>query len=197
MNWKDIAPHIAKISPVLGTMLGGPAGAAVGGLIAAALGTKDNTPQAVDAAIAADPQAALKLKELETNARLELQRLAVSAERARMDAAAAQFAAEAADRANARQLAAQQKSDWVRPMVTILLIAGAAAIVFFILTGRAAGLLNDATASLTVGTIIGYWFNELKQVMAFWFGTTGETQKANDEVRQFATSPGSVTIDNR
>ncbi|MFP3747035.1 hypothetical protein SB816_28515 [Achromobacter sp. SIMBA_011] len=184
MDWKDLAGVVSKAAPVLGGILGGPAGVAVGGLVATALGT-DASPDSVSAAILRDPQAAIKLKELETNSRVQLQQLAVTAEQNRL---------QAADRDSARRLAARQPRDWVRPAVTVLLLLGAAGIVFFVFSGMAEGLLRDATASLTVGTVIGYWFNELKQVLAFWFGTTGETQRANAEVRQFAVSPGSVTF---
>lgn len=193
MDWKDLAGVVSKAAPVLGGILGGPAGVAVGGLLATALGT-DASPDSVSAAILRDPQAAIKLKELETNSRVQLQQLAVTAEQNRLQAAAAQHASQAADRDSARRLAAQQPRDWVRPAVTVLLLLGAAGIVFFVFSGMAEGLLRDATASLTIGTVIGYWFNELKQVLAFWFGTTGETQRANAEVRQFAVSPGSVTF---
>lgn len=193
MDWKDLAGVVSKAAPVLGGILGGPAGVAVGGLVATALGT-DASPDSVSAAILRDPQAAIKLKELETNSRVQLQQLAVTAEQNRLQAAAAQHASKAADRDSARRLAARQPRDWVRPAVTVLLLLGAAGIVFFVFSGMAEGLLRDATASLTIGTVIGYWFNELKQVLAFWFGTTGETQRANAEVRQFAVSPGSVTF---
>lgn len=192
MDWKDIAGVVGKAAPIVGGILGGPAGAAVGGLVATALGT-DSTPDAVSTALLADPQAAIKLKELETNSRVQLQQLAVTAEQNRLQAAAAQYAAEVSDRDSARKLAAQQPKDWIRPTITVLLVLGAAAIGYAILSGMAENLLRDATASLTVGTLIGYWFNELKQVLAFYFGTTGEAQMANADVRQFAVAPGTVT----
>jgi hypothetical protein len=194
MDWKDVAGVVGKAAPILGGILGGPAGAAVGGLIATALDT-DATPDAVSTALLGDPDAAVKLKELEVNSKVQLQQLAVSAEQNRLQAAAAQYAAEASDRDSARKLAAQQPKDWVRPSVTVLLLLGAGGIVFFVFSGMADTLLRDATASLTIGTIVGYWFNELKQVLAFWFGTTGEAQHANAEVRQFAVSPGTVTVE--
>jgi hypothetical protein len=62
MDWKDIASTVGKAAPILGTLLGGPAGAAVGSIIASALGT-GNDPAEVERAIAADPQALLKLRE--------------------------------------------------------------------------------------------------------------------------------------
>ncbi|KAF1041398.1 MAG: hypothetical protein GAK35_03327 [Herbaspirillum frisingense] len=193
MDWKDLAGIVGKAAPIVGGILGGPAGAAVGGLVATALGT-DATPDAVSAAILQDPEAAVKLKELEVNSKVQLQQLSVTAEQNRLQAATAQYAAEAADRDSARKLAAQQPKDWIRPTITVLLTLGAGGIVWAILSGVAESLLRDTTASLTVGTLIGYWFNELKQVLAFYFGTTGEAQRAGDEIRQFATSPGTVTV---
>jgi len=47
-------------------MLGGPAGAAIGGVVAAALGVQ-NHPTAIERALQTDPQAAVKLAELESN----------------------------------------------------------------------------------------------------------------------------------
>lgn len=196
MQWNDIAEAVSPNAPLVGRLLGGSAADAVGSLAAAALGA-EATPDAVSAALSADPQAAaLVLKELETNARAQLQQLAVTAEQYRLQAATAQYAAKraAAVRDGARKrAAAHQPNDWVRPTVTLLLLAGAVGIIVCVFSGLAEGLLRDATASLTIGTVIGYWFNELKQTLAFWFGTTGEAQRSSAEVLNFAVSPGSVT----
>lgn len=72
MDWKDLGKKVGKFAPLLGTVLGGPAGGAVGGLVAAALGSA-NDPDAIDAAIAADPGAAAKLRELEERNRHDLE----------------------------------------------------------------------------------------------------------------------------
>lgn len=60
MNWKDLAGPIGKMAPVVGGLLMGPAGSAVGTLVAAALGTPAE-PDAVQAAVSRDPQAAEKI----------------------------------------------------------------------------------------------------------------------------------------
>ncbi|WP_429497237.1 hypothetical protein ACQUFY_06740 [Robbsia andropogonis] len=192
MKWSDIAGVVGKAAPVVGTLLGGPAGAAVGSLISAALGTS-NDPDAVSSALLANPDALVKLKELEENSKVQLQQLSVTAEQNRLQAATAQYAAEAGDRDSARKLAAAQPNDWVRPSITFGLLAGAIAMVVFVFSGMADGLLRDTTASLTVGTLIGYWFNELKQTLAFWFGMTRDGMTQNRTITDFATSPGSVT----
>lgn len=68
MNWSDVAETVGKVAPAAGGALGGPAGAAVGGVIARVLGV-DESPEAVRQALQGDPKAALKLREVE--ARLE------------------------------------------------------------------------------------------------------------------------------
>ena len=68
MDWSDVAQTVGKIAPAAGGALAGPAGSAVGGLLARVLGV-DASPEAVREAISQDPQAALKLREVE--ARLE------------------------------------------------------------------------------------------------------------------------------
>lgn len=83
MGWDKVKGAVAKVAPVAGTLLGGPAGGAVGGLIASALGV-ENSPEAVEAAIAQDPDAAVKLKELEQTHQRELERMALEAETTRL-----------------------------------------------------------------------------------------------------------------
>lgn len=91
MDWKDIAGVVGKAAPLLGTLLGGPAGGAVGALVASALGTGAD-PDAVAKEIAANPDAAIKLREIEAQRQTDLQGLAVDLAKAEM-AAAVQAAA--------------------------------------------------------------------------------------------------------
>jgi hypothetical protein len=69
MDWKDVGGLVAKAAPLVGTVLGGPVGGivgAAGALVGQALGCEP-TPQSVAQAVQADPEAALKLKQLEVN----------------------------------------------------------------------------------------------------------------------------------
>lgn len=83
MNWSDVGNLVAKAAPLLGTALLGPAGGVAGALIASIFGGEP-TPDAVAAAIQADPQALLKLRELELTHATELQRMTIQAETARL-----------------------------------------------------------------------------------------------------------------
>ncbi|RDD60212.1 3TM-type holin [Ferruginivarius sediminum] len=86
MDWKDVGDAVRKVAgtaaPLIGTALGGPAGGAVGGLLASALGVEAE-PDKVQAAVQADPEAALKLRELETRHREKIESLHLEAETAR------------------------------------------------------------------------------------------------------------------
>lgn len=68
LEWSDIAETVAKIAPAAGGAMGGPAGAAVGSLLARVLGV-DESPEAVRQAVQQNPEAAIKLREVE--ARIE------------------------------------------------------------------------------------------------------------------------------
>ena len=69
--WDNIKELIGTSAPVIGTLLGGPAGGAVGGLIGKALGV-ENTPEAIELALMNNPDALLKIKELETSKELAI-----------------------------------------------------------------------------------------------------------------------------
>ena len=196
MNWSDIGRVIGNAAPTLGALLGGPAGGAVGALIASALGTTTD-PDAVSAALANDPEAMVKVQELQLNAKVQLQQLAVTAETNRMQAEGAQYAAEAADRDSARQLAAQQPHDLVRPILTFTMLGGSLFIVVAVLVGIALEAIKDPNAALTVGMVIGAWLTMTKEVMGFWFGMTKEGQKQSAVITDFAVSPSVVVKPDR
>lgn len=192
MNWSDIGGLVGRAAPVVGTLLGGPAGAAVGALVASALNVP-NDPEAVNKALAGNPDAMVRIQELQLTARVELEKLAVQAETMRLQAAGAQYAAEAADRDSARKLAAQQPRDFVRPIITFIMLGGSLFIVAAIILGLATDTLKDPTVAVTAGTILGIWLAMTKECNGFWFGMTKESQKQNAIVTDFAVQPGTVT----
>ena len=85
MNWSDIAKTVGGYAPLLGTLLGGPAGTAIGTMIASGLGV-GATADEVSQALSVNPDAAVKLKEIESKRQVELQGLVVQAEQNRLAA---------------------------------------------------------------------------------------------------------------
>lgn len=192
MNWSDIGNMVGRAAPIVGTLLGGPSGAAVGALVASALNVP-NDPDSVNVALAANPEALARVQELQINARVQLEQLAVTAESNRLQAEAAQYSAEAADRDSARKLAAAQPNDMVRPILTFVMLGGSLFVVVAVLIGWATEAIKDPVASLTIGMVLGLWLGMTKEVMGFWFGMTKESQKQSAIVTDFAVAPGTVT----
>ena len=83
MKWSDIASTIGKAAPLLGSLLGGRAGGAAGGLIAKALGA-EATPDSINNALQADPEAIQRIKQLEQEHEADLTRMHLEAETTRL-----------------------------------------------------------------------------------------------------------------
>lgn len=83
MNWSKIGKTLGSAAPLVGGLLGGPLGGVAGSLVASALGV-DASPRAVDAALASDPAAIQKIREMEITHATELRRMSIEAETARL-----------------------------------------------------------------------------------------------------------------
>lgn len=85
MDWKDLAGTVGKFAPMLGTLIGGPAGTAIGAMVAAGLGVGNN-PTEVAQALQINPDAAVKLRQIQSENQIELQKLLVQSEANRLAA---------------------------------------------------------------------------------------------------------------
>lgn len=87
MNWSDLGKRIAGLGlPLLGGAVAGPGGAALGTILSNALDLQEDTPDAIAGALQSNPDAAIRLKEIQLQhvERLEeltLQRAQAEAER--------------------------------------------------------------------------------------------------------------------
>ena len=76
-TWTDVIDTAKKVAgtalPILGTALGGPVGASVGSILATELGlTKSASPSEVQQALLSNPDAAIKLRQIESDERIAL-----------------------------------------------------------------------------------------------------------------------------
>ena len=72
--WGSIKTIVGSAAPMIGTLIGGPAGSVVGGMVASALGV-ENTPSAIEQELKSNPQALVKLKQLESDERIKFKEL--------------------------------------------------------------------------------------------------------------------------
>jgi uncharacterized membrane protein len=109
MNWNDISEQISKYAPLVGGVLGGPAGAGIGTLISSALGCDDN-PESVKKALS-NPDSIQKIVSLQNAHEPELQKALINAQ-----VQIANIASK--DRQNAREV---YKSSMMPPIITVIL----------------------------------------------------------------------------
>ena len=158
MDWKDLASIVGKAAPILGTLLGGPAGGAVGGLIASALGT-GNDPSEVSAALA-NPDAVIKLREIESRRQVELQSLAV-------EMAKAELVASTADRASAREREAKTGDTFTPRSLALLVTLGFFGVLGYLLAAGKPAQGGDALLVM-LGSLGAAW----TAIVAYYFGSS-------------------------
>lgn len=167
ITWKDVGDALGKVAPIAANILtGGTAGAitTVAGMVASALGCEP-TPSAVQQAIAADPQAMVKLAELENAHQRDMAALAMQA---RANELAADTARLAEVNATMRAEAASEKwwvSGW-RPFwgfVSALTFAFVASLVCWLAFDAVSARNQDALRMVP----------DLVSAMAMLFGIPG------------------------
>ena len=77
--WDKITSILGDAAPLIGTLVGGPAGGAIAALLSSTLGTS-TSPDAIYAKLQSDPTALAKVRELEIKQQVQLRALTVQAE---------------------------------------------------------------------------------------------------------------------
>ncbi len=156
MDWKDIASTIGSAAPLLGTLIGGPAGGAVGAMVASALGV-GNSADEVSQALATNPDAAVKLKQIESTRQVDLQGLVVQAESNRLASETA-----AVQAVNATMQTEAKAEHWPtyawRPFIGFMVginTAAASVLVLGVYGGVMAGSMQASAALPTLPLVLG------------------------------------------
>jgi len=192
-----LAQMAGALAPTIAGWLGGPKAADVATKVVdvAKAVTGQPTADASLAAIQADPNLALQFQKALLDQQTQLAQIAAQREQAQMNYEQAIYAAEAGDRANARDLAAKQPNDFMRPVLGLGIVSATIAVSILIIMGYADSVIKDTTAALTVGTVLGYLFSESKSVLGFYFGMTKDGSAQTQAITNFAVTPGTVTTD--
>lgn len=169
MNWQDLGRTLAGIGlPTLGGALAGPMGAVAGKAIADRLGAAEASPEVIAQAIEADPDALVRLRELE----VEMAKVDAAKEARAAESTEKLLATAAADVQDARK---DRSSDPTRARLAwgslILLIGTLAAYAWLAPADTQVWLL-------VIGAEIGW----VGMTMTFYFGTSVGSAKRADEI---------------
>jgi hypothetical protein len=180
MDWKDIGRSlISQGAPLIGGLLGGPAGSAAGKMVAGLFGADPENPEEVMNAIQGDPEAMAKIRRFEQEHQVKLQELQLEETKA--------FLADV-DSARQREAAiiAATGEKEIHLYVLAYIVVGA----FFILTGiLAVGQIVDSAAAKTLGEnplimmIVGGVIAGFTQVLSYFFGSS---KGSSDKNKAFA-----------
>lgn len=163
-TWTDVGNTVARFAPVLGAVVGGPAGASIGGIVAAALGT-NSTPDAVAAALAGDPDAAIKLREIEARNAEVLAAINLDTMRAMID-----------DRKHARSTHGGHWMTWLLTLALVVMVAATLAALMMIETPMA----NKDVVYLVVGQLIGTFTT----ACAYWIGSSRGSLEKQETIKR-------------
>ncbi|MDW6004730.1 hypothetical protein SBX37_17880 [Vibrio mangrovi] len=150
---------IATAAPLIGGLLGGPAGSGVGALIADKLGVEP-TPESIEAALKSDPDALLKITQMESDERVALRKLKLKETALLLDYEQAKMA----DTQDARRQHRDHWMPWVLTLILALMVSGLFAALFF-------GQPPQAYAQVLImiaGTVLGAFGTGV----AFWLGSS-------------------------
>ena len=162
MSWQKI---VASIAPTIATALGSPiAGMAITAVTSALGLAPDAKDEAINAAITANPDLLLKLKESEIAFKQRIAELGIDLERIHSE-----------DRNSARNRQVQLK-DQVPNVLAFVVIVGFFATVGYVFSGN---IMLVGEQGILVGTIIGYVSAKADQVLSYFFGSSSGSDKKN------------------
>jgi hypothetical protein len=170
---------IAKGLPLLGTVLGGPVGGSIGGLVAKAVGADSDEPEEIMKKLETNPDAVVKLKEIETQYKVKLEELSIESSKVQLDmmkVAAEERKAELDDTKNAREREMEYirktgKTDKNQYVLAYLIVGGffVALILFMYYSLNEKTLTTNPIVDMLFGglvtgfaTVLGYYFGSSK-----------------------------------
>jgi hypothetical protein len=174
MSWENIGKTIGQVAPMLGTLLApatGGASLAIGAMVSSVLGV-ENTPEAIELELKRNPDAMLKLKELEYKEQDSLRTQVL---------ALAKLEADKYNKAHDTYQTKNEMADNIAkriiernlPYIAVLVILNLV-LIYYMKTEVA--LL--AIASNIIGITIGNLFQERQAIVNFFFGSSiGSKQK--------------------
>lgn len=158
-NWDKVKDVLGGAAPLIGSLVGGPAGGALGTLISGALGVEDS-PDAVEAALKGNPEALAKIKALEITHKTELEKMALEDTRVRL------ADTQDARRAEIERTKAGGSNKFMYTLATIVVAGffGVVATLFFADVPKG----SENVLYILVGTLAA----EFGSIMRYFFGSS-------------------------
>lgn len=168
MDWKDIGNLIGKAAPIIGTVVGGPAGTVIGSLIASKLGV-ENTPEAIYNEVKANPEALVKLKQFELDEQVMLKSHIQKM---------AELDFKNVDSARNREIEMTKAGhrDYIKMLLAVCAVLGFIGLTTILFVY---GVPKDNNTAMLIGTGYGACLSLVKDVYNYVFGSTQGSSDKN------------------
>jgi len=183
MDWKEIGKSLVSQGvPLLGGILGGPAGAVAGKMVAGIFDTNPSNPEELLNAIQSDPEAISKLREFEMTHKQKLQELQLEETRAFL---ADMDSARSREIALAKATGKSNKDLYVMAYIVIgsfFLISGFLFYQVITMSGDSSidsNVMEKINNNPLVMIIIGALISGFTQVLSYFFGSSKGSSEKN------------------
>lgn len=170
-DWKSI---VKSVAPMLGTALGGPLGGIAGAALSKALGGEGKADEAVlaEAVKNATPEQLLAIKNADYAFKIQMEELgyksAIDLEKIAYE-----------DRNSAREREIKTGDSWTPRVIAGIVVFGFLWSVYYVLSGRVAGLKDPATIGM-IGTLIGYISAKADTIIGYYFGSSSSSARKDE-----------------
>jgi hypothetical protein len=166
MDLKDLGKTIVSLgAPALGMALGGAPGAALAATLAAKFNSASSSSDDILKAITQDPQAEIKLKEIESQERIALQAYAT-------DLLKTQITTEEADRASAREADVARKDFTARNLAYLITTFFFTFVIYFMWLAVTPHDVIDGNETTIINYILGVLTTTFTAIVSFYYGAT-------------------------
>lgn len=183
-NLISLGKTIAKYgAPLLGTAIGGPAGGAIASIIASEFGGNvDDTPDLIQKIIS-DPNAAAKILEIQNNAKVQLQQIAMQMAENDLKYDTQQKEIDFQNTKNARETNAITKS--IMPeMMSFIIMVGFFGCIYWV-----AAFPQDQDDAQVLYMLLGTMSTAFGSVINYWLGSSSDSRNKTNLLNRRATDP--------
>jgi hypothetical protein len=176
MEWLEVGKKLASVGlTTLGTVVAGPAGGAIGALLGKAIsgdGHQEVTPESI-MKVVGDPEAIMKMKQFELEHALELEKLALEAERLRLT-----------DVAGARSREVETTKTVGKRDINLYVLSWVLVLGFFVLVGLLMFRQLPPDSTGVVFMLFGALSTGFGQVMQYFFGSSKSSSDKTELLAQ-------------
>lgn len=176
MQLSEFGKTIAKYAPLLGAALPIPGGEFIGELIAHEFGGDTSNLDDLATRISTDPNAQVKLAEIQANTKVQLQQLMVQNTQNQLAAQTAQMVSDQQDRADARKNNSETQTVFPQMISTVIILG------FFSCFYLVVVLPKDNAYHDLLNIMMGALASGFTGVWNYWLGSSAGSRNKDDTI---------------